>query len=739
MNDWQSIWKRLSEGQHVVFEGTPTVPPPHPGLRLVVVECDTNPGPRGTLTEARRRVEAALQPPVPPPMIGAAPSHLRAELRRNLFGGPPERLDIEHYFRSFIAAPSMGGARVVLMLRGVDRADTESLELLTRLVRDGGPGLPLLLSFEGADRSPAAQRLFEALSRVLPPEAFRRAKEPERAADPEAASPGPLRSLPAATLRVLRAAATLGERFETEVLAELLQVAEVSVLEALQDAVDRGFPIEDRGTGVFRLEHGLAEALRATTLPSLARSWHERLAQLFGGLPAPSPPRATPPSGGDAPRLAVDETPGRPAAKSLEPGDRDGSIWLQRPDAEHEPEDPRREGWWQRLAAEAASQRAHEPGANGLRGAPEQRQSHGLESQLRAAKHAEAAGTWDLACERHVAAASIASRIGSHEAALEHVAEARRLAARVGDTELQRRAEMASRLVSGRAHWQSASSLDAAASDLRAARALMSDQDPPELRAELAMLLAGVQYDLGTRPALAQALQEVGLASRLLLDAGRPLDAARILNDEAAIWVKLGDPFRANHLLARSREVFTKLADVYPVARVELAETEHLLARLLLHATAKPGHAVDVLNLGVARGRAAEAIYKDLSDAQQLGRVWETLARLELRLGHVDAAARLLGDSQRLQLEIGDAIGLARSSAAASDVLVAAREYPRALELLSESIELNALKRLHAGLEFNLATLRQLEEQLPSELLGAARALERRARQALETNPPALA
>lgn len=741
MKDWQSIWKRLSEGQHVVLEGSPAMPPASPELRLVVVECDTNAGPRGTLEEARRRIEAALQSPVPPPMIGAAPSHLREELRKTLFGGPSERLDIEHYFRSFIAAPRIGGACVVLVLRGIDSADTESIELLIRLVADGGPGLPLLLSFESAERSPEAQRLFETLARVLPPEAFWRPEDEERGADPQAAVASALRSLPAATLRVLRAAATLGDRFETEVLAELLEIGEVSVLEALQDASDRGLAIEDRGQGVFRLEHGVADALRAITLPSLARSWHERLARLFGGLPAPSPPRMATPSDEHVPSLPVDEMPSAPARRPAGPGDRDGGIWLLGPDGEREPEpaDPQQEGWWQRLAAEAASQRARESGALEPRGAADQGPKLGLDSLPRAARHAEAAGIWDLACDRHIAAASIASRIGAHESALEHAADARRLAARVGDKELQRRAELASFLVSGRVRWQSDSSLDAAASELHAARALTSDRDPPEVRAELAMLLAGVQYDDGSPHALAQALQEVRLASRLLLDAGRPLDAARILNDEAAIWVKLDDPIRANYLLARSREVFAKLADVHAVARVELAETEHLLARLLLHATAKPGHDRDVLELGVTRARAAEAIYEGLSDAHQLGRVRETLARLEIRLGHADTAARLLDDAQRMQREIGDAIGLARSTAAASDVFSAARDFPRALELLSESIEINARKRLRAGLEFNLASLRALEARLPSELRSAAQALEWRLGRALEMNTPASA
>jgi hypothetical protein len=59
--------------------------------------------------------------------------------------------------------------------------------------------------------------------------------------------------------------------------------------------------------------------------------------------------------------------------------------------------------------------------------------------------------------------------------------------------------------------------------------------------------------------------------------------AARLLNDQAAIYVSLGDPVRATHLLERPRELFegrlrSHADDVMAVE--ELAETHHLLARL---------------------------------------------------------------------------------------------------------------------------------------------------------------
>jgi len=246
-------------------------------------------------------------------------------------------------------------------------------------------------------------------------------------------------------------------------------------------------------------------------------------------------------------------------------------------------------------------------------------------------------------------------------------------------------------------------------------------------------LLANVQYDIGTPEALEGALQELTRAGQLLLAAGQPLDAACLLNDEAAIWVKIGDLVRANHLLSRSREVFSRVAGSYPNARLELLETEHLLARLLLHAPPRPGRERDALQLGIEHGRAAEEGYRELNERRQLGRVWETLGRLELRLDHLDVAAQLLDDARQLQRQLGDGVGLARSSGASCELLMRAQDYPRALERLAESIEFNAETGSRAGLEVNLESLKGIEPQLPLALQGAVRALEQRLGQELRS------
>src|SRR5690606_7303536 len=86
-------------------------------------------------------------------------------------------------------------------------------------------------------------------------------------------------------LRTLRAAAVIGEVFEAELVAALLDVDELDVLEHLQEAADSGAGISDAGDSRFRMIPQLRKALTATLLPSLAKAWHARLAQLLSGKP----------------------------------------------------------------------------------------------------------------------------------------------------------------------------------------------------------------------------------------------------------------------------------------------------------------------------------------------------------------------------------------------------------------------------------------------------------------------
>jgi tetratricopeptide (TPR) repeat protein len=796
MNDWRDVWKRLKNGHHVVLLRAGPIARPNPGeLRLVVVDCEAFGEPRGALDEARRRIELTLGV-AHHPIVDAATSRLRAGLRRHLLGEAPGSVDIARYREAFNRTPAAGAPRLALLLRSVDRADAASLELLLGLIGgEGIPKLPLLLSFDNAEPAGPARELLQHLQRILPADAFwaeatsGAAHVPGSNAGDAAASPRPLGNLPAPALRVLRAAATVGNRFESEVLAELLQLDELQVLGALQEAVDHGLTIEDRGQGLFRLEPALGEALRAGTLPSLATGWHERLAQLFGGPPAPGyataaraaadaerqraarAPAAAPPRSNGKPedgseRPAPPVSPAAAGGSAVTPdGTSSGGVsprpvpgaaamvandWFEVTEPPRsESVDTRREAWWQQLEGDLAARSAAElaQGSFGHASAPASvggtRPGGGANgvSEQRAANHAEAAGLWDTACEQHLAAAERASLAGSHARALVFAARALALAEQLEDPERRRRVQVVALLLTGRSRWQSQGpdaefSLQAALEPLLTCRTLMVDTDPTELRAELGSLIANVQYDIGTPQALEQALSELTLASQLLLEAGRPLEAARLLNDEAAVWVKLGDPVRANYLLSRSREVFSRVAGTYPAARLELAETEHLLARLLLQAAARPGRERDALQLGIEHGRAAEEAYRDLKERQKLGRVWETLGRLELRLGHLEQAASLLEEARKLQEELGDGVGLARSSAGLSEVLVATRDYARALERLAESVALNFEKGMSVGLEFNWDSLQQLEPQLPPELRDQARGLAQRLRQALDKAAP---
>jgi hypothetical protein len=707
--------------------------------------------PLGTLDTACA-VLRPLQRAAGPALLDAAAERLRASLRHRLLGEPERSAALARYQLLTKPIAEAGEPPIALFLRSVDRADEASLVVLGRLLeQETQPRLPLLLSFDSREPVGPARRLLEQLQRSLPREAFWTpgAKEAPstvpwaRETPPELLAPTP------ALLRILRAAAAIGDRFESAVIAQLLGLDELEVLAALQEAVDRGWPIEDRGSGIFRLEPVLGSRLREGTLPSLARAWHERLAQLFGGLPAPLGERlpiaaermgraAQPPA---APASPLPEAkPAMPTESTASPAtETTASELLDTADEHHgEWQDPRPAEWWQRLERELAptdgaeaTAMVHQTDPPARVASPSGATAAPTADEQRAASHAEAAGMWVTACAQHLAAAQRAALDGLHPRALEHAAQALALSANLPDREERRCVQLTALMIAGRSRWQCApgdeqATLNGALATLAECRQLVQESDPAPLRAELAALMAHVQYDIGSPAALEAALRELRLASQLMLDAGHPMDAARLLNDEAAVWVKLGDPVRAHYLLSRSREVFSKVVASHPAATVELAETEHLLARLLLQAAARPGRERDAWQLGIEHGRAAEEAYRSLADQQNLGRVWETLARLQLRLGHFDDCARLLEDARALQLQLGDGVGLARSTAAAADLLFSRHDYARALERLADSVRLNTEKGLRAGLEANLARLRQLAGELPDLFQDARRALEQR-------------
>ncbi|AUX31086.1 MULTISPECIES: hypothetical protein [Sorangium] len=331
----------------------------------------------------------------------------------------------------------------------------------------------------------------------------------------------------------------------------------------------------------------------------------------------------------------------------------------------------------------------------------------------RAAAHLTEAGELEEAARRYRAAAAEAAAMGAYPQALSYGQKALALLDGLPSTPARRRLRIGALAGIARVQWQAAVpdpafTLAGALEVLDAARALLTQGDPPELHAEVAALIASVCYDVGDLRSLERALEELTTASRLLLDAGDALGSARLLNDQAAVYVRMGDPVRATHLLTESRRVFEERARVDPLARVELAETDHLFARIPLHVPARPGRESDALSMGIDHALAAERTYKQLGDTRELARVWETIGRLELRKGRLDRATQRLTAAIEAEEALGDLIGLARSTAALAEVLSAKGLHREALSLLAESMAMNLEKGSPLGLAYNRRALNAL-------------------------------
>ena len=55
------------------------------------------------------------------------------------------------------------------------------------------------------------------------------------------------------------------------------------ILEKLQEAVDAGVPLADRGEGQFTVSPDTIAALQNSILPSLLTFWHARLGEILSG------------------------------------------------------------------------------------------------------------------------------------------------------------------------------------------------------------------------------------------------------------------------------------------------------------------------------------------------------------------------------------------------------------------------------------------------------------------------
>ena len=333
--------------------------------------------------------------------------------------------------------------------------------------------------------------------------------------------------------------------------------------------------------------------------------------------------------------------------------------------------------------------------------------------QTRAAAHLQAAGQTEAAVEQSLAAMREVAAHGDARRAYVLSEQALQLLDTLPRS--NRRALLRTQLLleRGRLQWHGALlgapfTLQEALASLEDAGASLPPDAPPEVVAQLAAVTAGICYDLGELPALQQALATLTEQSRRLFHAGESLLATRLLNDQAAVYIRLGDPVRAAHLLTQSRQLFERLLRNNPndtMAAEELAETDHLLARLPLHAQLRPGREAEASASGLEHAQTAERTYQRLGQHQKLARVWETMGRLELQRGQLPAAQERLAAALELQQQLGDVTGLARSTAALANLYVRTGQLGDAMALLANSITLNFEKGSPIGLAFNRRAL----------------------------------
>jgi tetratricopeptide (TPR) repeat protein len=313
-----------------------------------------------------------------------------------------------------------------------------------------------------------------------------------------------------------------------------------------------------------------------------------------------------------------------------------------------------------------------------------------------------------------IQAAEEASSLGAFPEAVEY---ARRALELLSAEPTDRQARCRLHLLIGTLLWQAAASgteftLAQALDELSKSEELLIPADPILLRAEIRQAIGAVCYDLADRESLVRALEELDLASRELREGDHPLEAAGLLNDQAAVHVRLGDFETAATLLRRSRKVFESQPGT-DFVRVELAETDHLLARLPLHAPLGHAHDRATLEEALAHAGSALELYSAVNRPRCLAHVQETSGRLLICLGALDDARDRLTKAFATQDALGDVLGMARSTAALSDLKLAENDPEGALSYLTESVRLNAAKSARQGLAWNRSALAAISARLP--------------------------
>jgi tetratricopeptide (TPR) repeat protein len=704
MNDDRDLLEHVLAGRHVAVVGAGRLP----GLRspsLLRVSCAGAVSALSPLLEARRCIERALGEG----LFDQARGRVMGALRRRLLGevDEPEAEGLVE-LANRLAARSPG--RAALVLEDVDGADEGTLVVLRRLLGpEGGLELPVIVALSRVEADGPSGLLVDAVANgggvvvsrggeaKAPADAATQVPEAPapRTAEPSVSLDSGLAKVPADVLVVLRAAAVLGPAFDGAELAALLGLDVIDLVDRLQTAAACGVELLDDGDLGFRFADGTLRALRADLLPSFTRAVRLRHADLVGRAelpPHPAAPEASAPPAPPAPSAPpAPPAPPAPAPVAAAPAVQPSSPLLSWPAAASAPTV---------IPTGASSAPAPRLPVTEPKRSPSRKDTdvrRAIDRSLAEARKAESSGAY-----------GDAMRV--LERTLEHLdgasPELRSERARV-------LGELGRVLYRGTGREQDFS-LTGAFDALAEALAALAPGESPKLHARLASLAANIAYDLGEPAALDGALAALTAASRAAEAAGDAYGAARLFNDQAALYVRMGDPVRAAHLLEQSRKVFDEKADTDPVALAEMAETAHLYARIPLHVRLRPGREQDALAAAMAQAKTAEGAFRRLSASRELARVWETMGRLALLQQEPALAIEHLKQAARAQEVSADVVGLARTAAALSDALAALGRAEEAVLLLTDSVRLNLAKGSPIGLAFNRRALEALATAAPA-------------------------
>ena len=278
---WDVVWERSRAGQHTVVIGPDTLPPAPRDLQVLYVRCDAPGTSGGVLDAAYRRVVQFLGEERLDPEPGRAP--FAQGLRQRFLGDMPGPSLDARLVEVCNRLANRTEVRAVLVFEALDAADETTVETLAQILqRPGWLRLPLLLTV----RSTPQGRVAEIVYLLYHADGEAAVIEIEGDVPPgEEAAPLAWTTLPADVLRVLRAGAVLGTTFDAALVARLLEEPLAMVLEKLQEAVDAGVPLADRGEGQFTVSPATLAALHNSTLPSLLTFWHARLGEILSGAP----------------------------------------------------------------------------------------------------------------------------------------------------------------------------------------------------------------------------------------------------------------------------------------------------------------------------------------------------------------------------------------------------------------------------------------------------------------------